>query len=267
MARVTPLQLVVQGIPARIWRGGSGDPLILVHGGLGDAELHWGANFDALATRYDVLAPDLPGFGATEAMPQPSFQAYLNWLNLLFESERLLDRLHIIGNAFGGALARLYAAAHPDEVSRLVLVNGGMVSDVPGCFHPLYRLPLLSDLAFERLRRRAYSFDGLRRVIHSEVLLTPDLLARSQTASHAYVAVMRQTATTTPPTLRTPTCPTLVIWGEEDRLSPPESGRALAKSIPGARFHPIKKAGQLPQLEQPGHFNDLVLKFLSDPTA
>lgn len=267
MSAIIPRNLVIQGKTARLWRGGSGDPLVLIHGGLGDAELHWGANFAALGQRYDLIAPDLPGFGGTESIPQPSFQAYLSWLNLLFESERLLDRLQLVGNSFGGALARLYAAAHPDEVTRLVLVNGGMVPDVPGCFHPLFRLPFLSDFAFEQLRRRVYSLDGMKRLIHNQSLLTPDLLARSQAVSHSFVAAMRQTAMTTPPTLRTPTCPTLVVWGEEDRFARPESGRALAESIPSARFHPIKKAGHLPQLEQTDHFNDLVLKFLADPAV
>jgi len=60
MTHVTPYDLIVQGKPARMWRGGSGDPLILIHGGVGDAELHWDANFEALGQHCDVIAPDLP---------------------------------------------------------------------------------------------------------------------------------------------------------------------------------------------------------------
>jgi len=263
MALVTPQPLVVQGKPARIWRGGSGDPLVLIHGGVGDAEVHWGANFEALAQHYDVIAPDLPGLGISDPLPQPTFQAYLDWLNSLFESHRLIDRLRLIGNSLGGALARLYAAAHPDEVVRLVLVDGGTILDVPGCLHPFFRLPLLTDFAFEWYRRRAYSLDGLRRMIHRESLLTPDLIARSQKTSYGFSTAMRQIATSTPPMLRTPTCPTLVVWGEDDHLSSLQNGTALAASIPGAHFHAIKNAGHMPQFEQPDEFSAIVLKFLS----
>lgn len=267
MSLVTSQSLVVQGKPARIWRGGSGDPLILIHGGLGDAEAHWRANFEALAQHYDVIAPDLPGFGVTDPLPQPTYQAYLDWLNSLFESHRLIDRLRLIGNSFGGALARLYAAAHPDEVTRLVLVDGGNVPDVPGCLHPFFRLPLLGDFTFEQIRRRAYSREGLQRAIHSPDLFASDFVTRAQQASHGFTNAMRHIATTTPPTLRTPTCPTLVVWGEDDRLSAPKAGRALAESIPGARFHSIKNAGHLPQFERPDEFNALVLKFLAATTT
>lgn len=263
MLRVTPHDLVVQGKPARLWRGGSGDPLILIHGGVGDAELHWGANFETLTHYYDVIAPDLPGFGVTDPLPQPSFQAYLDWLNVLLESHRLIDRLRVIGHSFGAAVARLFAAAHPDEVSRLTLVDGGALPEAPGCLRPLLRLPGLSDFVFEWMRRRTYSRDGLKRMIYDEALLTPALIARAQKASYGFVAAMRQIATTRPPMLRTPTCPTLVVWGANDRLSPPGAGRVLAQVIPGARFHVIKRAGHLPQFEQPDAFHELVLKFLS----
>lgn len=265
MTSVISQDIVVQGKPARVWRGGSGDPLVLLHGGLGDAEFHWRANFEALAQSHDVIAPDLPGFGASAAIPQPSYQAYLNWLQHLFETHHLLDQLRIVGNSFGGALARLYAAAHPDEVRQLVLVDGGIIREAPGCAQPLFRIPGLSSLLLEQVRRRAYSPQALKSYIYDEWRIPVDYIERAQQASYGFVASMRQAALTMPPTLRTPTCPTLVVWGEADTLSSPEAGRTLAQSIPHAQFELIKKAGHLPQLEQADLFNDLILNFLSNP--
>jgi pimeloyl-ACP methyl ester carboxylesterase len=62
--------------------------------------------------------------------------------------------------------------------------------------------------------------------------------------------------------LRTPTCPTLVIWGEHDRLSSPEDGRRMAAEINGAKFKLIPNAAHLPQVEQPVEFQNVVLPFL-----
>jgi 2-hydroxy-6-oxonona-2,4-dienedioate hydrolase len=261
---VAPHDTIVQGQPARIWRGGSGDPLVLLHGGFGDAEQHWRANFEFFARHFTLLAPDLPGFGVSEPIPQPSFTAYLDWLRALLESERFIDRVRVMGNSFGAALARLYAAAHPDEVTRLILVDGGAIPDVPGCLHPLFKLPGLSGFAFERIRRRAYSPDDLKRAILDDAHLTPEYIANAQQASFGFVAALRGIAATPPPTLRTPTCPTLVVWGEADQVLAPSAGRPIAESIPGAHFHLIKKAAHMPQLEQPAVFNEVVLKFLTN---
>jgi len=259
--------ITLEGRQAKYWIGGSGKPLVLIHGGLGDAQQHWSATFEALTPHFQILAPDLPGFGVSAPLPMPSYQNYLNWLQLLFDMLNIGGPLLLMGNSFGATLSRLFAAENTGYVSRLVLIDGGAVIDAPGCARPLIRLPGISDLAINLIRRRYYSRDGLKSAIADEQLLTSDFVAKAQAASIGFVAAVRQIVLTTPPALRTPTCPTLVAWGEQDRLSPIDHGQRIAAEINGAKFAVISRAAHMPQLEQPTAFQQVVLPFLLGATS
>ena len=259
--------ITIEGRQAKYWIGGSGKPLVLMHGGLGDAQQHWSPMFEALTSHFQVLAPDLPGFGVSAPLPMPSYQNYLNWLQLLLDMLNIGGPLLLMGNSFGATLSRLFAAENTGFVSRLVLINGGSIIDAPGCARPLIRLPGISNLVIDAIRRRYYSHDGLKRVIADEKLLTPDFVAKAQAASIGFVAAMRQIVLTTPPALRTPTCPTLVAWGEQDRLSPLDSGKRVAAEINGAKFAIVHHAAHMPQVEQPEAFHQAVLPFLLSATS
>lgn len=254
--------IIIEGRQAKYWIGGSGKPLVLIHGGLGDAQQHWAATFEALTPHFQVLAPDLPGFGVSAPLPMPSYQNYLNWLQLLLDMLNIGGPLLLMGNSFGATLSRFYAAENTGYVSRLVLINGGSIIDAPGCVRPLIRLPGLSNAVIELIRRQYYSRDGLKRAIADEQLLTLEFVANAQAASIGFVAAVRQIALTTPPALRTPTCPTLVTWGEKDRLSPVENGKHLVSEIIGAKLVLIPQAAHMPQLEQPEAFQQVMLPFL-----
>ncbi len=259
---VSQQTIIIEGRKAKYWSGGSGKPLVLIHGGLGDARQQWQTCFEALAPHFQIIAPDLPGFGVSAPLPMPSYQNYLNWLQLLLDMLNIGGPLLLMGNSFGAVLCRFFTAENTGYVSRLVLIDGGVIVDTPGCWRPVYRLPGLSDIVFSILRQRTYSFKSLKRAIYNEQQITPEFIANVQAAWPGYVAVMRQVATSNPPTLRTPTCPTLVIWGEHDQLSSPEQGRQVAAEINGAKFKLIPKAAHLPQIEQPAEFQSIVLPFL-----
>jgi pimeloyl-ACP methyl ester carboxylesterase len=254
--------LTIEGRRAKYWIGGSGTPLVLIHGELGDAQQHWEPVFEALSQRFLILAPDLPGFGVSAALPMPSYQNYLNWLQLLFDMLNIGGPLLMMGNSFGAALCRLFAAENTSYVSRLVLIDGGAIIDAPGCARPLIRLPILSNPFINMLRQRAYSFNGLKRAIADEHLLTPEFIAKAQAASVGLVAAVRQIGLTTPPSLCTPTCPTLVMWGEQDRWSAADDGRRVVAEINNAKFTAIPHSAHMPQIEQSEVFLQVALPFL-----
>jgi pimeloyl-ACP methyl ester carboxylesterase len=252
----------IEGRKAKFWSGGSGKPLVLIHGGLGDAHQHWRTCFEMLEQHFQIIAPDLPGFGVSAPLPMPSYQNYLNWLQLLLDMLNIGGPLLLMGHSFGAVLCRFFAAENTGYVSRLVLIDGGAIVDTAGCLRPLYRLPISSQLIFGVMRRRTTSFDGMKRVIHDEKLITPEFTANAQAAWPGYSAVIQQVATSNPPTLRTPTCPTLVIWGEHDQIISPENGRSVAAEINGAKFKLNPQSAHFPQIEQPLDFQNVVLPFL-----
>ncbi len=254
--------ITLEGRQAKYWFGGSGKPLVLIHGELGDAQQHWSPTSEILSQHFQVLVPDLPGFGVSAPLPMPSYQNYLNWLQLLFDMLNIGGPLLMMGHSFGAVLSRFFAAENTGYVSRLVLIAGGDVIDAPGCARPVIRLPGIGSAIFNMIRERVTSFDGLKRAISDEKLLTPEFVAKAQAASIGYMAALRQIVLTTPPSLRTPTCPTLVIWGEHDQLSSADKGKRIAAEINGAKFSVIPRAAHMPQIEQPEAFHQIVQPFL-----
>ncbi len=261
---VSQQTLIIEGRPAKYWIGGSGKPLVLLHGSLGDARQHWLPCFEVLSSHFQIVAPDLPGFGISAPLSMPSYQNYLSWLKLLFDMLNIGGPLLMMGNSFGAELSRFFAAENTGYVSRLVLIDGGAIVDTPGCVKPILRLPGLSSAVFNIIRKRAYSFDGLKRSIYDEKKITPEFAANAQAASIGFVAALRQIAMMAPPSLRTPTCLTLVVWGEHDRLSPVENGQKVAAEISGAKFVVIERAAHMPQIERPDEFHRVVLPFLQN---
>ncbi|HZY45471.1 MAG TPA: alpha/beta hydrolase [Anaerolineae bacterium] len=259
---ITHQTLSIEGRSAKVWLGGSGRPLVLLHGGFGDAQQHWHATFQAFVPHFHIIAPDLPGFGVSAPLAAPNFQSYLSWINVLFEMLGLAGPLLMMGNSFGAAIARLYAAANTGEIDRLVLVDGGAIQDVGGCARSIFQLPIVSPFLLELARRQSFSNKGLRKAIHVDSVFTPEFAANAHAASHGFVTSMKEIATNEPPSLRTPTCPTLIVWGEYDGLSSTANGQRLSASIPHSEFALIKDAGHLPQIEQPQAFQAVVLKFL-----
>jgi 2-hydroxy-6-oxonona-2,4-dienedioate hydrolase len=259
---VSQQTITIEGRPAKYWSGGSGKPLVLLHGELGDAHQHWRTCLEALAAQFSIIAPDLPGFGVSAPLPMPSYQNYLNWLQLLFDMLNLGGPLVMMGHSFGAVLCRLFAAENTSYVSRLALIDGGAIVDTPGSQRLLYRLPILSNVLLSAMRRRTYSIAGLQRALGDPQLITPEFNASAEAAARGYLAVWQQVASSAPPALRTPTCPTLVIWGEHDEVSPIENGRQLVAQINGAKFKSIPHAAHLPQLEQPDEFQRIALPFL-----
>ena len=100
----------------------------------------------------------------------PSYQNYLNWLQLLFDMLNIGGPLLMMGNSFGAVLGRFFAAENTSYVSRLVLIDGGAIIDAPGCMRPFIRLPILSNPIFNIIRQQAYSSNGLKRAIADEKL-------------------------------------------------------------------------------------------------
>ncbi|MGB8648375.1 MAG: alpha/beta hydrolase [Anaerolineae bacterium] len=271
MDSVTPQLIRIAARSVRVWGGGTGPALLLLHGGIGDAEQHWAPVWDQLAADFTIAAPDFPGFGGSAPLPDARFGDWVEWTLRVIELLNLQE-VSLVGNSFGAGLARLVAAKYPDRVRRLVaakypdrvrrlvLVDGGHINTLPALLRPLLLLPIAPPLV-EWVRKQAFSPDGLHRMVFNESLLTPEFIANAEAGSHAYVSIMRQALLGDLPPEQTPRGPTLVIWGAEDRLSSLDRGRAIAAAIPGSALRIMPAAAHMPQIEQPEEFVRLVKEF------
>ncbi|HVU91274.1 MAG TPA: alpha/beta fold hydrolase [Jatrophihabitans sp.] len=156
-----------------------------------------------------------------------------------------LDRVEVIGNSIGGWIGAELVSADPDRVGRLVLVDA-VGLDVP-------EHPLADFFALELAQIADYSYADPGPYRIDPARLTPEQRA-TMAANRATLATYGSAMVD--PTLRDRLAglavPTLVVWGDADRIAVPEYGRAYADAIPGARFVLLERTGHLPQLESPG---------------
>lgn len=248
----------VHGVELEVLRHGAGEPVVFLHG---FQPLEPSARFvELLGRRAEVIAPSIPGFGAS-ARPR-DFESVYDALHLLTAFLETLphSRMTLIGSSFGGWLAAELAVRSCDRIARLVLVDalgikvgGRETPDILDVFnrhpdavkaamwHDPANAPDLDAMTDEQLIGRHRNWESLALYGWNPYMHQPRL--------HWWLPRIR--------------VPTLVLWGASDRIVKPDYGRAYAARIPGARFAGIEAAGHHPELEQPDSFADHVVGFLS----
>jgi pimeloyl-ACP methyl ester carboxylesterase len=241
------------------WRGGKGRTIVLLQGGMADAGFHWSPVRDALAKHYDVIAPDLPGFGRSQAISRANWKTLSHWLAGFLDQVQV-DRAAIVGNSFGGTLARAFACTRPSRVTHLVCVNGGQFIALPAIVRFYLRTPM-GALMWKRRNRDGINAQAIRNMFADPNFLSDDQVARCIESSPALFAILRGCLAGRPPA-NPPAMPTLILWGADDRHTPLDRAEALQRDIPGSRLVAIAGAGHLPQLEQPEAFTAGLRNFI-----
>jgi pimeloyl-ACP methyl ester carboxylesterase len=239
-------------------RGGSGSPLLCVHGSGGTKEV-WKAQLGRLASHRPVVALDLSGHGDSE-----DFDADPGWESLLAYADDVLavadetDAGVLVGNSLGGAVALQLAVERDHQFDGLVLAGTGA------------KLPVLDDL----LRWLDTDFDRAVAFLHGENRLFHDADSRYVELSTEAMRTVGQRVTRRDfeschefdlrNRLGHVAVPTLAVVGEHDHLTPPEYHEELADRIPDGRYREIPDAAHLAMLERPEALNAAVLDFLND---
>lgn len=237
-----------------------GRSILLLHGGLGDATSNWYTMIVELTENYHVIAPDLPNFGDSQALSQPSLDNIITWLLGLLESQGI-EQVAVIGHGLGGLIARLMASQHPQTVTALILINGGYVPDVPTWAKALMRLPFVGQSFANLLAQIATSGDSLREIIHHPNILTPEFIATIKKNSSGFASIMHMTATQQSSENK-PMVPILILWGQEDQSTSLATGHQLRDALVGSTFVPIEDCGHFPHLEEPDIVDWQIKNFL-----
>lgn len=251
----------VGGRRASMWVGprrAGETTLLLLHGGGGDAAVHWERILPALAEQRHVVAPDFPGFGGSESLgAEASFAGLRDWaVGVLDVLE--IERALVVGNSFGAAIARYVAAAYPARVRRVVLVDGGAAPPIPRWLGRAFGWSIFDPL-FSFMKAQAFSDAGLAKMIVEPALLDAAMLARMRQSSGAFVSSMRNAALAGLPDERMLRVPVTIVWGARDALTPLSVGQKLAREIPDSTLHVIEGGGHMPQIERPDEMTRLLL--------
>jgi 3-oxoadipate enol-lactonase len=246
---------------------GSGAPLVLLHP-FPLARDTWAGFADALATRHRVIAVDARGFG--ESPPAPAGKGF-SLADLADDLAALLgelgiDRATLLGMSMGGYTALAFAARHAQRLAGLILADTRAAADSP-------ETRASREAALSTIRREgpvAYLVGSLPRLLSpgAPPALAYHLRARAELRAASLTAgieALRDRPDRTPE-LGAIRCPTLVVCGESDQVTPAAEMRRMAEAIPGATFVPIADAGHLAHVEAPGAFERAVSRFLEAPS-
>jgi pimeloyl-ACP methyl ester carboxylesterase len=271
-ADVTPRLAEADGLHVRYVRRGAGPPVVLVHG-IASSIYTWADVIAPLARTHDVIALDLPGFGASDIPADFSGDRYLRVLAAFLD--RLgLPRVSLVGHSLGGAVASAFAAAHPARVDKLVLADAAGFNLAPADRPWLLRLtstPGVGALIEKLPVRRRFVTLGLRQVFHEDTRVTPEKVAEyaaplSRPGASRFIGDLLRdsSAMGLPEAIGRIRAPTLVVWCAHDTWVPLRDADRFVQAIPGARKAVIEGCGHMPQEERPQEFVSVVTAFLGN---
>jgi pimeloyl-ACP methyl ester carboxylesterase len=279
MTLAAPELLPWHGRHLAVRRAGSGPSVVLIHGMAGSLST-WDPVFDDLARTCDVIAVDLPGHGDSSRM-----RGDYSLGSLAASVRDVLDTLGVqkatvVGHSLGGGIAMQFMYQFPERCERLVLVgSGGLGREVT----PMLRALALpgAGLALAggvRLRHQRHVVAAARfvqplatRVWHDlpymvrqmATLDDPETRRSFLKTIHAVIEVGGQGINATDRLHLATGLPTLIVWGEKDRMIPSSHGLAAADLIPGCRFELVPGAGHYPHEDDPALFARVVTDFIA----
>jgi 3-oxoadipate enol-lactonase len=244
---------------------GRGRPVVFLHGYPLNHRM-WEPQLRDLSANYHVILLDLPGYGLSEATPAPdSLRGYAETVHSTLK-RRIPGPFTLVGHSFGGYLALQLLQAHPEQVDSLVLTDTRSGADSPEANEKRLATARRLETPGESLDVEATAQmllapatwdaqgpipEGVRAMVRSAPSPTVIATLRSMAGRADLTAVLSH--------LR---IPTLVVWGEEDRLVPPSESQSMVGRVAGGVGVGIPGAGHLPSLEAPDRFNLALSEFL-----
>lgn len=233
-------------------------PVVILLHGFGSSLLTFDAWAEALSAEFRVLRYDLPGFGLTGPDPTGDYSEERGIAVLSALMDRLdVRRASLVGNSMGGRLAWRFAAAHPDRVDKLVLISPDGFASAGFHYGKPASVPF-AVRAFPFILPESLLRGSLAPAYADPAKITDAVLARYRDmllapgVRGAVVTRLAQTVLVDPePILRTLTAPTLILWGEGDRMIPVRNADDYRRDIPGSRLVVLPGLGHVPFEEAP----------------
>lgn len=237
--------------------GGGTETLVLLHGIFAEKD-HWVDFARPLTGRYHIIAPDLPGFGESERLPNQAYDyaAQTERLHALLDALGLQGHMHLAGNSMGGTIAALYAMAHPERVASVAFIGAphGIRSPLPSTMDTLIdagKAPLVA--------RTPAEFDNMMDLVFTKrpflpypILYTTQAQALHNAASNtrlwnaqlkdrylldSRIAGLQQ--------------PALVLWGGSDQVFHASGAEVLRTRLRNPQVELLAGVGHLPMMEAP----------------
>jgi 2-hydroxymuconate-semialdehyde hydrolase len=265
-------RITLDGITTNYHDQGAGHPVVLLHGsGAGvTAWANWRNTIPSLKDKHRVIAPDLVGFGYTDAPADLAYRFMDTWIEQVIGLLDALgiERTDLVGNSFGGSLSLALAVRYPQRVRRMVLMgSGGQHFKVTPELEALWGYTpsvenmkkIMDIMAYDRtlvtdelaeLRYRATIRPGFQERFESVFPPPRQRWSDAQLVSDADLKAL--------------TNEVLIIHGRDDRVVPLEVSLQLAQKIDRSQLHVFGRCGHWTQIEHGARFNRLVSDFLAE---
>lgn len=276
-------RIAVNGRQVRYRDEGDGTPIVLVHG-IGRSLEDWMEQHDLLAGRgHRVISVDLPGYGESEPLDEKyTLPALARFLGSFLSSIGVSEPAHLVGNSLGGAVAMQLAVLSPHSVRSLVLVDSaGFGPEVATpvrlmSVRPIGKL-LLSRPSPAAARRLELSLFHDPNYVTAERVNLGFRLAVQPHATRVFLDTAAALGTIRGSRegwrhelitgIAAQRVPTLVVWGDQDKIFPFSHLAAAGNLLAHARTHAFHDAGHMPQIERAQEFAEVVTGFWADETA
>lgn len=260
------------GLTLHLYEAGATDapPMFLIHG-LADEADTWRHLVPPLSTQYRVIAPDLPGFGRSEKPDRPYTVPFFRDVLLELLDALEAQRAVLVGHSFGAVITHTLALSHLERVDQLILISGSLVtrSKKLDLATMLFLIPRLGEWLYNRLRKdpqAAYRslgpyysrLDDLPEADREFLFQRVNERVWSEGQRRAFLSAFRYLVRwipgqqrNLPSRLAALDVPTLVLWGEADRMTSVENGHALVELQSTARLVVVPGAGHNLHQEDP----------------
>jgi pimeloyl-ACP methyl ester carboxylesterase len=270
---------IINDSPVNFVELGEGPPLLLVHG-LSGSWPNWLEQIPVFARSRRVIAVDLPGFGHSP-MPaeQISISGYARTLDALLDALDV-DAAAVVGNSMGGFVSAELAISFPQRVERLVLVSAAGLSTynnkagtraLPGLRRAERIVAAYAGWIAahsDTVTRRPALRNATLGFVASHPSRLPAALAAEQLRGAGKPGFIQALAANLDYDFRERlaeiVCPTLIVWGDHDRVITPRDADRFAELIPGSRKVVFEDTGHVAMLERPAAFNALLEEFLEE---
>lgn len=232
---------------------GEGEPLVLLHGLMGELS-NWEHTVDKFKSNYRVLVPILPIYELPIlTLGVKSLSKYLH----RFLKFKKLDQVVLVGNSLGGHVGLVFTVAHQEFVKALVLTgSSGLYENAFGGSFPRRES---YDFIKEKVEFTFYDPVTATKELVDEVFQTVNDRSRViRILALAKSAIRHNMAKE----LKKITIPVSLIWGKQDKVTPPDVAEEFHQLLPNSELNWVDKCGHAPMMEQPVVFNDHLEKFL-----
>jgi pimeloyl-ACP methyl ester carboxylesterase len=271
--------IIINDRPMNVVEIGEGPPLVFVHG-LSGSWQNWLEQLPVFAAEHRVITFDLPGFGNSPMPAEPiSISNYARTVDSLLETLQV-DAAAIVGNSMGGFISAELAISFPHRVERLVLVSAAGISTYNnrGATRALPALRRAERVIAaytgwiaahsDAVTRRAGLRNATLGLVTRHPSRLPAALAAEQLRGAGKPGFMEALQANLNYDFRDRlteiVCPTLIVWGDSDRIITVRDADTFAELIPGARKVVFEDTGHVAMFERPAAFNALLTDFLGE---